>query len=110
MRRLEFLVSELLVEVPQSAGRAQSRFEHAVSKGLSVRELEHLVRTGLRSTGSRRKLLKQKDQNVAVLEDELQKTLGTKVRIMAKRKRGKIIIEYYSNEDLDRLINIIKRK
>jgi ParB family chromosome partitioning protein len=84
-------------------------FEHTVSKGLSVRELEQLVRTGLKSP-TRRKLLKQRDQNVAVLEDELQRTLGTKVRILAKKKRGKIVIEYYSNEDLDRLINIIKRK
>lgn len=84
-------------------------FEHAVSKGLSVRELEQLARTGLKP-GHRRKMLKQKDQNVAILEDELQKALGTKVRIMAKKKRGKIVIEYYSNEDLDRLIHIIKRK
>ena len=35
--------------------------------------------------------------------------LGTKVRVMPKKKRGKIVIEYYSLDDLDRIIGQIKK-
>ncbi len=84
-------------------------FAHAIARGLSVRELEHLVRTGFKAAPHRKTARVQRDYNVVVLEEELQKALGTKVRILAKKKRGKIVIEYYSNEDLDRIMNLIKR-
>jgi len=80
-------------------------FEYAVSNKISVRELEKIIREGLQS-GSRREKAKSanRDQNVVALEENLQQVLGTKVRINAKKKSGKIIIEYYSNGDLDRII------
>jgi ParB family chromosome partitioning protein len=48
-----------------------------------------------------------KDPQVASLEEKLIKHLGTKVRVMNKGKRGKIEIEYYSLEELDRLLDIL---
>jgi len=42
------------------------------------------------------------------LEDDLQQILGTKVRIQTKKKRGKIVIEYYSPDDLERILQVIK--
>jgi len=85
-------------------------FEYSIKKGLSVRELEQLVKTGLGLKYRREKSkLTKKDYNVVALEERLQQILGTKVSIMAQKKRGKVVIEYYSNEDLDRIINIIKK-
>ena len=49
-----------------------------------------------------------KDPQIASLEEKLIKQLGTKVRIIHKGKKGgKIEIEYYSLEELDRLLEIL---
>lgn len=86
-------------------------FSKTLKKGLSVRELENLVSAASGRGAKRRKdgVSGTKDVYLASLEEDLQKTLGTKVRIEAKQKRGKIVIEYYSNEDLDRITGIIKK-
>jgi ParB family chromosome partitioning protein len=48
------------------------------------------------------------DPNVKAAIDELQRVLGTRVRILAKSdNKGKIEIEYYSAEDLDRIYTTI---
>jgi ParB family chromosome partitioning protein len=81
-----------------------------ISKGLSVRELENLIRNKL--TQKRRKLpvkAEKKDLHVRTLEEELQHILGTRVKIILGRKRGKIQIEFYSTEDLERILNIFKK-
>lgn len=87
----------------------QRRLAHdVISKGLSVRELEALVKS------SRPKIIKHKSAQkapepiVAVLEEELQHTLATKVRITKNKKRGTIVIEFYSQEDLERIANKIR--
>jgi len=50
----------------------------------------------------------QVDPNVKAAIQEMQRVLGTRVRIMEKpRKGGKIEIEYYSQEDLDRIYDVI---
>ena len=84
-------------------------FETTLKKGLSVRQLENLVKVGMK-TGSPRKDSKAPHPHVAVLEESLQKFLGTKVRIFPSKKRGKIVIEYYSLEDLDRIIKQFIKK
>ncbi|MBV6341136.1 ParB/RepB/Spo0J family partition protein [Candidatus Magnetobacterium casense] len=50
----------------------------------------------------------QKDPHISNIEQELIKTLGTKVRINHKGKKGKIEIEYYSLDELNRLIDILR--
>ena len=42
------------------------------------------------------------------IEDSFRSFFGTKVKLEAKERSGKIIIQYSSNEDLDRILNIIK--
>ena len=74
-----------------------------VRKGLSVREAEALAKRI--SSPSRMKALK--DPQISSLEEKLIKSLGTKVRIENKGKRGRIEIEYYSLEELDRLLDIL---
>ena len=77
-----------------------------IKKGLSVRETENLVgkRTaGTKNIGSK----KDKDANIIDIENRLQNILGTRVKIFHGKKRGRIQIEYYSNEDLNRLLDIL---
>jgi len=84
-------------------------FEESIKKGLSVRELENAIHA-LQKTGARReKKTALVDHEMVSLEEDLQRTLGTKVRIQANKKRGKIVIEYYSSDDLDRIIQVIKK-
>jgi ParB family chromosome partitioning protein len=77
-----------------------------VKKGLSVRETENLV--SRRSSGGGKVEIK-KDQNISDLENQLQQLFGTRVKIMHGKKRGKIQIEYYSTEDLNRILGMLSR-
>ena len=85
-------------------------FSDIIKKGMSVRELENLINVKIEGL-ARKKILKAKvrDHEMVLLEEELQRVLGTKVRIQAKKKRGKLIIEYYSLDDFDRILKILKR-
>ena len=78
--------------------REQKRFvEKVLREGTSVRELERQAR----------KTVSSKEPAVAFLEETLVKALQTKVNITMRRNRGKIIIEFYSREDLERLSELI---
>jgi ParB family chromosome partitioning protein len=82
--------------------------EKASSQGLSVRQVERLIQrmTEMRDPKQAADVLN--DPNVKAAVQELEKALGTKVRIVAKsEERGKIEIEYYSAEDLDRIYQLI---
>lgn len=85
-----------------------------VEKKLSVRETEKLVKKINENEIKEEKELnlekgeKPRDPEIVSVEDVLQKILGTKVRLNHKKKSGKIVIEYYSKEELERIIEIIK--
>jgi ParB family chromosome partitioning protein len=81
-----------------------------IQKGLSVREAEALAKRW--SERPKRKVISEKKKGEAEsqlrsLQDSLRRHLGTKVIIHQKGKRGKIEIEYYSPEDLERIIEVI---
>lgn len=48
-----------------------------------------------------------KDNHIISLEEELMRSLGTKVNLVPGTKKGKIEIEYYGDEDLDRIIDVL---
>jgi ParB family chromosome partitioning protein len=77
-----------------------------IKNNLSVRETEQQAKN---KQNKKIKKAPQKDENVVHLEGELQQLFGTKVNIYHGKKRGKIQIEYYSLDDLDRILNIIKK-
>jgi ParB family chromosome partitioning protein len=86
-------------------------FKRVLSRGLSVRAIETLVRdTGrvvkqMRSGGTRSGGLRS--SAVANLEEKLRQLLGTKVSVRpGAAGRGEIVIEYYSPDDLDRLLDL----
>lgn len=77
-----------------------------IQKGLSVREAEVLSKKA--ASPSHPKRHSQKDPQIASLEEKLMHSLGTKVRLIHKGKKGgKIEIEYYSLDELDRLLEIL---
>lgn len=86
-----------------------------VKRGLSVREAEKLAKKGAKTKGKGSVTLGSvtpgtvalRDPNIASLEEKLIKSLGTKVRVKHKGKRGRIEIEYYSLEELDRLLEVL---
>ncbi|MDO8281414.1 MAG: ParB/RepB/Spo0J family partition protein [Thermodesulfovibrionia bacterium] len=76
-----------------------------IKNGLSVREAEALSK---KTSNSRPKPKASRDPQIASLEEKLIQSLGTKVRLIHKSKKGgKIEIEYYSLEELDRLLEIL---
>lgn len=77
---------------------------------LSVRETERLVKRVLATgrideKGNGRE--RTKDPEIVSLEDRLRHALGTQVRILPGKKKGKIEIEYYGDEDLERILAIV---
>jgi ParB family chromosome partitioning protein len=79
-----------------------------VRKGLSVRESESLCQRLLRPPSKGK--TKEKLPEVIDIEDRLTRSLGTKVRVYHRDKRGRIEIEYYSLDELDRLIDIFEKR
>jgi ParB family chromosome partitioning protein len=78
--------------------REQKRFvDKVVKQGVSVRDLERAAR----------KKGPHKGTQFAAIEEDLRKSLQTKVNITFRKKKGKIIIEFYSEEDLERITELI---
>lgn len=78
-----------------------------IRQGLSVRETERLVEE---KSVLRRKSPKatSRDPQIVALEAELRRRFGTKVDIKERNGAGRIIIEYYSHEDLGRIMEILE--
>ena len=89
--------------------------EKTVAQGLSVRQVENLVQlqTTDRVGSAKAKDTKEitQDPNVRAAVEELERSLGTRVRIVEQTdQRGRIEIEYYSQPELDRLFQHITGK
>ncbi len=95
---------KVLLGISDPAGQEMLARE-IVEKGLTVREAEKAVQRLLKEGGSRQKAReKKKDVELAAVEDRLRERLGTKVRIRPGRRGGRIEIEYYGRDDLERLL------
>ena len=124
-------VKEMVVEQMISAGHARAlitiedpdvQYETAMTifdQGLSVRDTEQLVKdvNNILATQPKDKVETPKEDNTALLailsqmENNLKTTLGTKVKIKPRGKnKGRIEIEYFSSDDLERIIHIINTK
>ena len=82
--------------------------EVAIRDGLSVRQLEKLAQQD-KSGVKTRSRVKQKTADVKRVEEDLKNALGTKVTLNQKGKKGKIEIEFYSKDELERLIELLKK-
>jgi len=75
-----------------------------IKKGLSVREAEAFA-AKIKNPAKEKK--SSPHTELKAIEDKLRKSLGTKVSISSKAKGGRIIIEFYSAEELDRILEKI---
>jgi ParB family chromosome partitioning protein len=76
-----------------------------IDKGLSVREIEERV-YGKRKIRAKR--LKRVYPQLQLIEDKLKQHLGTSVKLVKGRKKGKITIEFYSDDDLNRILELLQ--
>ncbi|MCQ4935404.1 ParB/RepB/Spo0J family partition protein [Anaerotignum propionicum] len=84
--------------------------EHVIEEELSVRATEALVKAELNQKEKKNdKKEFSENANQKAVEDELKTIFSTKVRISQMKNKGKIEISYYSQEDLDRLLTMMKR-
>ncbi|MGN6791904.1 MAG: ParB/RepB/Spo0J family partition protein [Streptosporangiaceae bacterium] len=89
---------------------AQERLAHRiVAEGLSVRAVEEIVALGGDSAKPRRKQLRQRPvaPGLADLADRLSDVLDTRVKVELGQRKGKIVVEFASLDDLDRIVKTI---
>lgn len=82
--------------------------EKIISQQLNVRQIEKLAK----ETRHKEKIQTSPDAyqiEIHQLEERLKAALGTKVTIQYKNNKGKIEIEYYSNEELDRILDLLEK-
>ncbi len=91
----------------QSEPLILSACREVIARGLSTRETEKLVRH--LKFGKRRRRETSLDPNLRSVVEEMQRALGTRVRLLPKSRstKGKVEIEYYSLADLERIIHAI---
>jgi ParB family chromosome partitioning protein len=112
-------VQQLLAEQRLSMGHARAILgipdpdlqiklaEKAVSQGMSVRQVERAVQESSKPRDPKDAPLPE-DPNVRAAVDELERALGTRVRIIERTSdRGRIEIEYYSKGELQRLFETL---
>ena len=80
--------------------------KQVVKKGLSVRKVEELVKK--RYEEKRESTPARKPHDLATAESIMQRILGTKVNINRRQHKGKIEIEFYSTDDLNRILELLK--
>lgn len=81
-----------------------------LAKGMSVREAEALARKMVHPTHPRKHgRVKADDPDLVGVTSELRSALGTKVEITRGRKGGRIAIQFYSDEDFERLYELLVR-
>ncbi len=117
--KLPLEIRKSLIERKISAGHARAILQTKspskmikvwkiiMEKNLSVRDAEDMVKEKQLNQTKKRRPLKNKDYQVAPIEDKLIEILGTKVKLKSSKKGGKIEISYFSIDDLDRIIDII---
>jgi ParB family chromosome partitioning protein len=94
----------------EAAAQQLAAWRVVVSKGLSVRETEKLVRR-LKSVNKRPKAAPDRSERIYLtsLAEDLSRHFGTKILIKKDGRKGKVEIEFYSNDDLERLISRLKQ-
>ncbi len=112
-------IRQMVVRDELSAGHARSllalpdndtqiKAAHIIlERQASVRDAEKLVRQLLKPKKERKEPDKQYISSILEFESRLSRILGTKVKLKDKNKKGSIVIDYYSYEDLDRIYDLI---
>lgn len=105
--RLTFGHGRALLEI-EDTNQQRRLVQEVIAKHLSVRELENLIKVARPRLAHRIPRPRSPDTFAAAVQEQLQHALATKVRVIRQKKRGRIVIEFYSQEDLERILNKIK--
>ena len=98
--------------LPLPLSEALSALGQIVARELSVRDAEALVRKMVhptRRSGRARARTLRGDPDLAQVTNELRAALGTKVEVLRRRRGGRILIDFYSDEDFERLYELFVR-
>jgi ParB family chromosome partitioning protein len=88
----------------KAAPRVVALARRAVRAGLSVRAVERLARDPVRKPPRQQR----QDPELVRFEDRLRQRFGTQVRIKRQGQRGKLEIEFYNQEDLERILDSLE--
>ena len=83
--------------------------KEVVEKKLSVRDLEQKIADLQREKKLPAQRVKTISREIKALLADMQRVFGTKVRATGNDKKGKIVIDYYSSDDLERIYDLIER-
>jgi ParB family chromosome partitioning protein len=82
-------------------------YRSILHRGLSVRQVEALIRRRLKARTRRTRSAPAVDAELGRIEEDLMRKLGTRVKIISHGGHGRIEIEFYSNDDLTRILDTI---
>ena len=86
---------------------------NTIKNKLSVRELERIVKDILNPKVPAEKIKQEQSLELKELVNDMQRAFATKVSVMGNDRKGRIYIDYYSRDDLDRIVelmNLLKQK
>jgi len=89
----------------EDSNKQKALCEQVVKYNLSVRDLEKLLKTEKKTKSISKSY---SSPEFKVIEEKLKQFFGTKVKIKGKYKKGKIEIEYYSQEEFERILELLK--
>ncbi len=93
-----------------NSAQQNTAWRAVVSKGLSVRETESMIkRLKAKTTKPKKSSTGSEQRYLLSLADDLSRHFGTKVQIKRRGQKGKVEIAFYNNDDLDRLLSLLKQ-
>ena len=93
-----------------TSAQQNSVFRAIIAKGLSVRETERLIkRLKVEKEKPKKPISSSEQRYLSDVADDLSGRFGTKVQINRRGQKGRVEIEFYSNDDLDRLLSLLKQ-
>lgn len=112
-------IQEMLVDGRLTSGHARTLVtiedpikqkelaEIIAKKGLNVREAERLAAQESKRSSVKKVRTRKEDLEMTQLVEDLRTLFGTKIDLHHGKDRGKIVIEYYSKEEFDRIIDLL---
>ena len=93
----------------ESSRQQEELCRHIVKQGMSVRATEKAVDRVLRDSSERRRERKpERDVHVKAVEEELRGVFGTRVNVVYGKGKGRIEIQYFSDDELERILGIMR--
>jgi ParB family chromosome partitioning protein len=92
----------------EDEGLQNTLWEKIVKNNLSVRDVERLVKQSTKKRKEKKTQEQEKSVYLLEIEERLRNVFGTQVRIKSGKRGGSIEIEFYSRDELERLLEIMQ--